>query len=172
MRFALFIRSLWVPFPIGFVALLTLGTTTSCGSQQTKDPFAADTTYQRRLAYQEQMSHAVPTDSLTHLYLRLANASTAEAGPLVKEIGCEMFRLAVRYGSIPADKAERRWADSLRKAHPELAARARANFDNAPPGSGASSNPECHVEGLPSAPESLSIKPMPEEIMKKYRKKP
>jgi hypothetical protein len=118
------------------------------------------------------MSHAVPTDSLTHLYLRLVNASTDEAGPLVKEIGCEMFRLAVRYGSIPSDKAEKRWADSLRKAQPELAVRARANFDNAPPGSGASSIPECHVEGLPSAPESLSVKPMPEEIMKKYRKKP
>ena len=143
-----------------------------CGSQQTKDPFAADTTYHRRLAYQEQMSHTVPTDSLTHLYLRLANASTAEAGPLAKEISCEMVRLGVRYGIIPADKAETRTADSLWKAQPALAARARAKFDNAPPGSAAFSMPECHVEGLPSAPESLSIKPMPEEIMKKYRKKP
>jgi hypothetical protein len=157
---------------IGVIALVTLGPTMSCDSQQTKDPFAADTTYQRRLAYQEQMSHAVPTDSLTHLYVRLANASTAEAGPLVKEISCERVRLAVRYGSIPADKAERRWADSLWKAQPELGARARAKFDNAPPGSGAFSMPECHVEGLPGAPDSLDEKPIPTEIEKKYRKKP
>jgi hypothetical protein len=172
MRFALSIRSLRVPFPIAFIAVVTLGPTMSCDSQQTKDPFAADTTYHRRLAYQEQMSHAVPTDSLTHLYVRLANASNAEAGPLVKEIGCERVRLAVKYGIIPANKAETRWAESLWKAQPELGARARAKFDNAPPGSGASSIPECHVEGLPSAPESLNVMPMPTEIEKKYRKKP
>jgi hypothetical protein len=157
---------------IGVIAVVTLGPTMSCGSQQTKDPFAADTTYQRRLAYQEQMSHAVPTDSLTHLYVRLVDASTAEVGPLVKEISCEMFRLAVRYGSIPANKATIRAGESLRKAQPELSARARAKFDNAPPGSGAFSMPECHAQDLPSAPESLDVKPIPTEIEKKYRKKP
>jgi hypothetical protein len=32
--------------------------------------------------------------------------------------------------------------------------------------------PECHVEGLPGAPDSLDEKPIPTEIEKKYRKKP
>jgi hypothetical protein len=172
MRFALPVRFVRVPVPVGFIAVVALGPTTSCGSQQTKDPFAADTTYQRRLAYQERMSLAVPTDSLIHLRVRLADASPAEVGPLAKEISCEMVRLAIRYGSIPANKATIRAGESLLKAQPELSARARAKFDNAPPGSAAFSIPECHAQDLPTAPESLDVKPIPTEIEKKYRKKP
>jgi hypothetical protein len=168
-------RPLRARLTVGVVAVLGIVILGGYANRQVahvRHPFAADTTYQRRLAYQEQLSHAVPTDSLMHLWVRLADASTADAGPLAGEISCEMTRLAMRHGSIPADKADRRATDSLAKAQPEALARARAKFNSVPPGVAAINSTICHTVGWRPAPDSVSLMPMPTEIEKKYRKKP
>jgi hypothetical protein len=167
MRFS--IRSFRVPFRLGVIALVTLGPTRGCGSQQPKDPFAADTTYQRRLAYQQQVSRTVPTDSLMHMYVRLANASsTSEAGALAREISCESTRNALKYGVIPAAAAGDRAFDSLRRAQPEAFAKATAKFNHLPIEETTTTNAGCHIIGLRPAPDSLNVNPVPSAIGRKY----
>src|SRR4030081_1506986 len=96
-----------LPTAIGYFMVVTLATAASCDGQ-VRDPAASDTTYQRRLAYQEQMSHKVPMDSLNHLYLRLADASPAEAGAIARAIMCEGSRNTIHYGGAMYMLASRR----------------------------------------------------------------
>jgi hypothetical protein len=154
-------RALRTRLAVGAVAIVMLLGIVSILRRQIDEirhPFASDSVYQRNLVAQEQLSRGVRTDSLIHLWVRLADASSAEAGPIAKEISCEMVRLVTRYGSVPSEKAQLRAEDSLRKAQPELAARAHANFNNLPPGAAAFSIPACHLERLPIASDSMNVK--------------
>ena len=151
-------------------ALTALVLAVSCDGRWTKDPYAGDTTYQRRLAYLQQRSHAVPTDSLMRMTLRLVNASPSEAAHLARELGCESTRNAVRYGVIPAAAAGDRAYDSLRRAHPEEFARAIEKFNSVPPLETSRSMEDCHVPEIPPAPESLNVQPFPEAVTRQAPK--
>jgi hypothetical protein len=151
-------------------ALATLTLAVSCGGQQSRDPYAGDTTYQRRLAYQQQMSYRVPTDSQVHLYQRLAAASPVEAAPLAREIMCEMDRSATRFGAIPAAAAGSRAMRAFRQAEPEVYARARTKFNNVSPIDLSTNRKDCHLDGITRAPDSLNVKPVPDEIARKFRR--
>jgi hypothetical protein len=157
-------------FSASVVAMLALAV--ACGDEQPRDRYAGDTTYQRQLAYQQQMSLKVPTDSLMHLYLRLADATSAETGPLAKEIGCEMFRGAFQYGSIPASRAQQRAFDSLGKVYPDRVAMATAKYHSLPAGTAGTSNAECHINGLVEAPDSVDLAPVPGSIARQFPKRP
>jgi hypothetical protein len=157
---------------VACIAILTLTTGASCGGQG-RDPDASDTTYQRRLAYQEQMSHKVPMDSLNHLYLRLADASPDEAGPIAREIMCEGSRNMIHYGAATYPLASRRAMDSLGKAQPAAVKRAMDMFRLANSrGETATSNADCHLIGLVRAPDSLDFDPVPTGNARPLPKRP
>jgi hypothetical protein len=173
MRSALSERRLRLPLALVVFSAVTYGGIVFVRNliEQNTHPCASDPVCQRMLAYQEQRSHDVPTDSLVHLWVRLADASPAEAGPLAKEIGCEMSRLALRYGGIAFDQAQQRAGDSLWKAHPEVSVRARAKFNGVSPEATLSSSADCHLGDSALTPNSPSLEPTPAEVERKYKKR-
>ena len=165
-------RRLLVP---GLSAMLLSAGAAGCGRQaapktadpEMADPYTTDTTYLRRVAYQKEMSYKVPMDSLTRMWVRVADVSPENAPALVRESACELGRVAMQYGSIPADQAYERVDDSLKKARPELYQRAIRNSNRV--GGVITTDAICNMIGWKPAAESLSAAPVPESIMRKLR---
>jgi hypothetical protein len=158
---------LQAPTVPGWTVIATLVLAASCGSQQTRESFISDTTYQRRVAHMEQLSHAVPTDSLIRLYLRMADASPADAGRIGQELSCEILRGALRYGTMPSSIARARAFDSLRTTKSAAFDRAIDKYNNLPGGT-TTSRYICNAAHIAIAPESLDVMPVPTAILRKY----
>ncbi len=124
-----------------------------------------DTTYKRRMQHLLDVSDRIPIDSLARLHALVLRTPSADLWRLRQAIGCEGFRLAMKYGTFPYTRAMDRMTDSLMQRGLD-AEQITKRYLSAPGPDMSVGRATCGDEAfkLPILPDSLSSKPYPKRF--------